>query len=325
MIVAVTGASGHVGGNLVRLLLEQGHKIRVLHHIDNRSFKGLDVEVFRGDILDKGSLFPIFRNVDIVFHAAALISLSMRDWKHLEAVNVCGTRNVVEACISCNVGRLVHFSSIHALSQEPLEIQIDESRKYVDFRGSPPYDRSKAHGEMEVLKGVDKGLDAVIIRPTGIIGPFDYKPSHTGRMLLSLAGGRLPALVKGGFDWVDVRDVVSSTLRAAIKAPSGSKYILSGHWVSLKDMAEVVERQTGVPSPLLILPVWVAEIGVPFITAFSKIVRREPLYTRVSLMAVKSNMSISHTKAASELNYSPRPFEKTISDTLEWFSKFNYI
>jgi len=227
-MIVVTGAAGHVGANLVPALLARGRPVRVLVHADRRAFQKLDVEVIQGDIRDPDSLLKAFKNAEVVYHLAARISISQYDWPLLEAVNVAGTRNVVEACRRCGVHRLIHFSTIHSIAQPSADGPVDESNSLVESRRYPAYDRSKAAAEGEVRRGVEKGLDAVIISPTGIIGPKDYKPSHFGDALLRLANGRLPSLVSGGFDWVDVRDVVRGAMRAEEIAPAGANTSFPG-------------------------------------------------------------------------------------------------
>jgi dihydroflavonol-4-reductase len=313
MTVAVTGAAGHVGANLVRALLDKGRQTRVLVHEDQRAIKGLDVEVVKGDICDPESLVDAFDGAEVVYHLAAHISIFKDEWPLLESVNVIGTRNVVEACLRCGVRRLVHFSTIYTMAPESAATMLNESRNY------PPYDRSKAAAEREVLRGIKRGLGAIIISPTAVIGPHDYRPSHLGEALLRLANGRLPALVAGGFDWVDVRDVVQAALRAEERAPSGAKYILSGHWVSLPDLARLVAEISGVPAPGFVCPMWLARIGAPFITGFDRLAGRRPLYTSVSLRALRSNRNISHQRASRELDYHPCPFRETLVDTIRWF------
>jgi len=129
----------------------------------------------------------------------------------------------------------------------------------------------------------------------------------------------LPALVGGGFNWVDARDVVQGAMRAEEKAPSGAKYILSGHWVSVRDMARMTEAITGVKTPRSVCPIWLARVGAPFITIFDRLARRRPLYTSDSLKALESHRHISCRKATRELDYHPRPFSETLVDTLKWF------
>jgi len=319
MTVVVTGAAGHVGANLVRALLEQGRSVRCLVHVNTRHIDGLNVEIARGDVCDPDSLSTAFQGAEVVYHMAARISLSMSDWPALEAVNVAGTRNVVEACRRAGVRRLVYFSSIHALVQEPLSVPVDESRPFVTSRRCPPYDRSKAAAEMIVRQAVERGLDAVIINPTAIIGPYDYQPSYFGEALILIASNKLPALVTGGFDWVDVRDVVAGAILAEEKAPRGVAYLLSGHWVSMCDIAAGVAEITGVPVNKFVCPLWLARVGAPVMQGISRVSGKRPLYTGASLRALQSNRHISHDKAARELGYRPRPFAETLADTLRWF------
>ncbi|MFC1909890.1 NAD-dependent epimerase/dehydratase family protein [Chloroflexota bacterium] len=320
MKVVVTGATGHTGANIVRALLSQGRPTRALVHVNCKAIEGLsNVEVIHGDILDLESLLDAFAGAEVVYHLAAHISILNDEWQLIESVNVTGTRNVVEACLLCKVRRLVHFSSIHSMSQAYIDIPLDESCSLVESQRSPPYDRSKAAAEKEVHKGIERGLDAIIISPTAIIGPYDYKPSYFGEALIRMANNKLPVLVAGGFDWVDVRDVIKGAMRAEERAPTGAKYILSGHWVSLHDMALLVEQISGVPAPNFVCPMWLARASAPIISAFDHLAGRRPLYTAVSLKALRDNRSISHQKATQELDYHPRAFRETLIDTLKWF------
>jgi dihydroflavonol-4-reductase len=320
MIVAVTGATGHIGANLVRALIRQRRQVRALVHNNQGALDGLDVELAQGDVSDPYTLYRAFTGAEVVYHLAALISLSMNDWPAVETVNVTGTRNVVEACLKCGVRRLVHFSSIHALVQEPLNIPVDELRPLVDSRGCPPYDRSKAAGEKEVREGIEQGLDAVILNPTAVIGPHDYQPSHLGEVLLAMARGRLPAMVQGGFDWVDARDVVQGAIQAEQKAPIGAKYLLSGHWATVQDLARVTEEILGTPAPRFVCPAWLARSSAPAVSVFNQLTRNRQLYTSVSIRALaRCNHNISHERATRELGYSPRPLRETLANTFRWF------
>lgn len=318
-MIVVTGAAGHAGANLVRTLAAQGRPVRALAHLDRRALEGLDIEVVRGDIRDLDSLLEAFEGAEVVYHLAAVIAIGNEPWSLLESVNVGGTRNVVEACLRCGVRRLVHFSSIHTLTDTTNGSPVDESSPLVASRRCPPYDRSKAAAEREVYKGIERGLDAVIISPTAIIGPYDYKPSHFGEALVRLANGQLPALVTGGFDWVDARDVVAGALRAGEIAPTGAKYLLSGHWLSLREVAGMATELTGVKVPGSVFPMWLARVGAPFVSTFDHLAHRRPLYTSTSLQALRGHRHISHDKATRELGYDPRPFRETLIDTLKWF------
>jgi dihydroflavonol-4-reductase len=325
MLTAVTGASGHVGANLINALVSKGRKVRALSHTCNLGLDGLPIDLWQGDVGDLDSLIEAFHGVRVVYHLAAHISLRMNDWRRCAEVNIEGTRNVIEACRRTGVQRLVHFSSIHALCSEPLDTPVDESRPHVSSPDAPPYDRSKAAGEKLVLSATEAGLDAVIINPTGVIGPFDYRPSHFGQALIQIATGKIPVLIEGGFDWVDARDVAQTAIKAEESAAAGSRYLLSGHWLSMRDIAVIAAGIMGNRAPSLVCPMAVARACAPIITAASGLSRTRPIFTTVSLDALVSNRNISHEKATSELGYAPRPARETISDTIQWFKDNGYI
>jgi len=319
MIVAITGASGHVGANLVRRLLADGHTCRVLVRRDERALAGLNIERFAGDVLDPSSLAAAFSGAERVFHLAALISVVGDPDGAVARTNVVGPRNVVAACRQAGVRRLVHFSSIHAYSQSPLDQILDETRPHVDAARAYAYDGSKAAGEREVLAGVAQGLDAVIVNPTAVLGPQDFKPSRMGQILLDLYHRRLPALVHGGFDWVDARDVADGAWRAAERGRTGEKYLLGGHWASVRELATLAQDVTGVPAPRFDTPMPLARLAAPFAFAFSRWTGRTALFTPESLGALRANRRISHDKATRELGYAPRPLAETVRDAYAWF------
>ena len=331
MIAAVTGATGHAGGALVRELLARGHRVRALVRGDGHTLDGLDVERVRGDLGDPAALAQSVAGADIAVHAAAHISLLRTNVRLVEAVNVAGTAAVLAACRSAGVRWLVHFSSIHALEQRPLDQPVDEDRPLSDerpARGLPPYDRSKASSERLVRGAAGNGLEAVILNPTGMIGPFDVKPSLFGRVLLALAQGTLPAIVDGGFDWVDIRDVAAAAVTAAEmlaagRLPRGAgarRYLLPGRWASLAEVAGMVAAVTGVPAPRWAAPLWTARVGAPFSTAAALIAGHQPLFTGVSLAALRNNRRVSGARAAADLDHRPRDLRETVADTLRWFA-----
>lgn len=324
MKIAVTGASGHVGANLCRSLLAEGHQVKALDHKNSDSLKGLDVELIHGSLDDLDALRRLFKGVEVVFHLAAIISIHGQKDK-LTEVNIEGTKNLIKVLRENGVRRLIHFSSIHALSYQPLNKPMDENRELITDKGMW-YEITKARAEQLVFESTLSGLDAVIVNPTAIVGPYDFKPSLVGTVLIRLYKNALPALVPGGYNWVDVRDVVQGAIAAMNSGRSGERYILSGNWVSVKDLAIIVEKVTGKKINKFMIPTIVAKIGVPFITAYAKIMGQEPLYTYGSLRTlVEANPNISHNKASQELGYAPRDFETTVRDTMEWFNTHGYL
>lgn len=325
MKTVVTGASGHVGVNLVRALVSRGREVRVLSHACNVGLEDLPVELCQGDVCAVNSLIEAFSGADVVFHLAAHVSILMSDWSRCSAINMGGTANVVEACKKAGVRRLVYFSSIHALQSEPAGPAIDESCPLVESIKSPPYDRSKAGGEKIVRQAIKDGLDAIILNPTGILGPYDYRPSHQGQALLLMASGRLPVLLEGGFDWVDARDVAEYAIKAQEMAPAGSTYLLSGHWLSVRELAQMAAAVTGKRAPTVTCPMAVARACAPGVTTVSRLLGKRPIFTQASLEVLTSNKNMSHARAAGELGYNPRPVRQTIEDTIQWFIDNGYL
>ena len=211
----VTGASGLLGAALVRGLLEKGVRVRALYNSNTKALEGIDVEPMKADVTDPAALERAFDGADVVVHSAAYVSIDPREAGTTYRINVDGTKNVIDAVKKKRVKRMVHVSSVHALKQDPLDRPLDEERPLEDAKDASPYERSKAEAEREVLAAVGAGLDAVIVHPGGVIGPFDYKPTGSGRMLFDLGSGSLPALLPGGHDWVDSRDVASGAIAAA--------------------------------------------------------------------------------------------------------------
>ena len=322
-LVAVTGAAGHIGANLVRGLLAQGRRVRALVREHTAGIDGLPVEVVRCDVTDAQACRRALAGAQIVYHLAARISVGWDPPKPVEAVNLGGTRNVVEACLACGVQRLVHFSSIHAFSADPVDGVIDESRPLaLNQPQTLIYDRTKAEAERQVVAAVARGLDAVIVNPSSVIGPFDFMPSAMGEVLLDLARGHFPALVgDAGFDWVDVRDVVASALVAECRGRKGEHYLLSGRWLSLVELARLWSRVSGAKVPRMVAPMWLARAAAPFAATWARLWRRRPLFTSDSLRVLRNHRQISHACANAELGHNPRPLEETLRDTYQWFKQ----
>jgi dihydroflavonol-4-reductase len=320
MMIAVTGASGLLGGNLIRELLAQGQRVRALVHQDRRAISGLDLETVSVDLNDPSSLERAFTGVDVVYHLASLISLRMDSWEDVHRVNVLGTRHVVDACLRSGVKRLVYFGSTHSRQPEPFDQPLNEDRPLVTDDILPPYDRSKAMGELEVRKGIERGLDAVIILPSAIVGPYDFRPSFVGESLQLMQRGGLPALTTGGYNWVDARDVAMGAICAADRARAGGCYILSGHWLSIYEVASMAAKISGTRVPRLVVPLKVAELALPVMEKLATLRGSQPLYTKAMLNALNSNRYISHERATRDLGYSPRPFLETLTDSLNWFA-----
>jgi len=325
MKVAVTGASGHVGNVLCRELIKQGHWVRALIHHDTDDLESIGVEMVQGDLMDINSLEKLCMDCEVVYHLAAKISIDEKEKDLVRLTNVTGTQNLIKAAIKTSIKKFIHFSTIHVLDPFPLDEELNETRPYIGHTHMI-YEQSKTESEKLVLEAVQEGLNAVIITPTAIIGPYDYKPSFLGQALIKMVTNSLPMLVSGGYDWVDVRDVVVCAIAAAEKGRQGERYIASGHYLSLKNLSQMIGKVTGRKTPSFTGPTILAKIGLPFIALYSKLKNEAPLYTSNSLEILKnSNRCISHAKATAELNYQPRPLEETLMDTFDWFNKNGLI
>jgi len=320
--VAVTGGSGHIGANLVRELIGRGYQVVTLIRQSSHALDGLDVARVDGDILDSQSLRRAFNGAEQVYHLAAYISIQTGDAEKLEMINVEGTRNVLEACKSRGVSTLVHFSSIHALELEPLDQPVTEENPLVgDGTGRvADYDLSKARADRLVRQNDCKTLATRIIYPTAVLGPNDFKLSLFGQVITKLAHGKLPALVSGGFDWVDARDVAWGAVEAAERGADGDRFILSGHYLSMTEIAKVIAELTGIAAPRLTCPMWIAGLFAPLMSGWARLTGEAPLYTRYSLATLSTNKLMSHAKASRLLAYHPRSFRDSMADALHFYT-----
>lgn len=320
--IAVTGASGHIGANLVRELLGRDYEVVVLIRQSSEALEGLDVTRVYGDLADTQSLCKAFNGVDQVYHLAAYISIKTGDNDQLELVNIEGTRNVLKACQSEGVSTLVYFSTIHALNLEPFDQPVTEDNPLLGERTghSADYDFSKAGAERLVRQNSCNTLGTRIIYPTAVLGPNDFNRSLFGQAILKMAHGRLPVLVSGGFDWVDARDVAWGAVEAAEKGADGDRFILSGHYLSMSEVALVIAELTGVAAPRVTCPTWLAGLFAPLMSGWARLTGEAPLYTRYSLSTLSTNKVISHARAARKLSYQPRSFRDSMDDVLRFYS-----
>jgi len=322
-MIALTGATGHLGNVLVRQLLSRGERVRAVipPFEDTTSLEGLELDRVEGDVLNVDSLIPAFEKADVVYHLAGIIFVPPRKKELLYQVNVTGTRNVLEACLKCNVGRLIHTSSIEALVRPPDGTVFDETSPFDPERVVGDYGRSKAQASLEVLSAVKRGLDAVIVCPTGAAGSYDFKPSTLGQWFIDIAKNRLSGRVYigGASDYLDVRDIAAGQILAGEKGRTGEAYILSGERITQTDLTSMVQEVAGVSGRRFKIPPWLARIMADIAYVYCYLTNTITYITRDSVRIVNSNSFVSHEKASSELGYSPLPFRETVVDTIQWF------
>lgn len=319
MKVAVTGASGHIGSEICRQLIKKGYEVLALVHKDNSAIKDLALTVIDGDILDTTALLRLIEPCEVVFHTAGLINLGYRFDRQLYDVNVTGTQNVLEIIKRLSSKRLVHFSSVHAYKQYPDKLPLDESRQFVDDH-SVYYDQTKRDSHILALKVAQNGCNVVIVCPTSAVGPPDHKPSKIGKAIIDIYKGNIPAIVSGGFDFADVRDIANGAILAMENGGRGETYILGGKYYTIKELSDLVLKVKGVRKRLIEVPVLIANIGLPFIKLYAHLTHKQPLYDRAYLdILQEGNRHILSAKAINQLGYTVRSLEETITDTINWF------
>jgi len=320
MTTLVTGAAGHLGLTLVQTLLERGETVRALDRRPTAPLRALPVDVVQADVTDPVALAEALVGVDRVFHTAALISLAMDQWPQLEAVNVEGVPQIVSQCLAHGVSKLVHFSSIEALDLEA-DGPVTEATPLVATDFAIPYGRSKAMGQRIVQEAVARGLDAIVCYPTGILGPNDHAFHASNQALIRLRDGEPWVMVDAGLDWVDVRDVAAGAAAAADHAPAGASYLLGGHYATIEQLQSIIRDLTGAKLPSRRITMRQVEWLLPLVSLQARLTRRPPAISKTMLYPLKHGGPVSHTRAAEELGYAPRPLEDTIADALAWFEE----
>ena len=313
-MILVTGSTGHVGNVLVRELVIKGETVRAvsLPGEDTSMIEQERVEILHGDIRDREFVVRACEGIDTVYHLAALISIMPNMKKKVRSVNVGGTENVIQACKVQRVGRMVYTSSIHAFTELEPGSMIDENVPFNPARTSGVYGKSKAEAVLSVLTAAREGLDAVVLCPTGIIGPFDYKLSEMGNMIRLFASGKLRVGIDGSFDFVDVRDVVSSEIAASKVAKPGEVYILGGERVTIQELTDMLHRITGRKKTYTFLKSTSAYVLSTLSTLYYMISKTKACFTPYTVHTLTRNYKYSHKKATKLLGHNPltipRPF-----------------
>ncbi|MBQ9810741.1 MAG: NAD-dependent epimerase/dehydratase family protein [Spirochaetales bacterium] len=320
-IFVVTGANGHLAGTIIRYLRTRNCQVRglILPYEENTDVS--NVRYYKGDITDKESLGPLFshgcNDEMIVIHAAGIVSLQKKHSPEMLRVNVDGTRNVIQACLENKVKRLLYVSSVHAIPEGNRKDPIRETGHFSEDAVKGSYSRTKAIASQMVLDAGAKGLDVVIVHPSGIYGPFDTGRNHITQMIIDYMEDRLRFGIKGGYDFVDVRDVAKGCIAVAEKGRSGECYILSNRYISVPALLEFLSLETG-GRKIRSVPSWLAKLILPVIRLLGRVSGSRSLITGFSLDVLRSNVRFSHSKATLELEYVPRSMEDTVRDTLRY-------
>lgn len=324
----ITGATGFVGAAVARVLLEKGHRLRVLTRPkNNRSNLGglKDIEIVEGDLTAPESYKESLRGCQALFHVAADYRIWAPDPDAMNRINVDGTRALMEAALAAKVERIVYTSSVATLGHLPDGLPADENTpsKLEDMIGV--YKRSKFLAEEVVRKMIpQRGLPCVIVNPSTPIGPRDVKPTPTGRIITEAVSGRMPAYVDTGLNIAHVDDVAMGHWLAFERGKAGHRYILGGENLGLGEILKIIAGLVGRPAPKIKIPHRVLFPLARVVEKVALLTNKEPFITLDALRMAQHKMFFTSAKAERDLGYRPRPAQEAIADAIKWFRENGY-
>ena len=329
-VYIVTGAAGHLGSAVVNALNVRKDNVYALclpkeKHIP----QGENIKVFYGNVCDINSLAEMFESCvnkqTVVIHCAGIVSISSKFDKKVYDVNVNGTKNILTLCERHKIDRLVHISSVHAIPELPYGEIIKEVDNFSPDNVTGLYARTKAEASQCVIDYIKRGFNANIIHPSGIVGPGDFGSGHITQLVIDYCKGRLTSAAGGGYDFVDVRDAADGILSCCENGKNGECFILSGHYIKICDLLNLLHAVTGKKAIKRILPLWFVKFTAPLSELYYKILNQPPLFTSYSIFTLNTNAAFSREKAAKELGYTARPIKQTLADTVKWLKENNRL
>ncbi|HEY4777325.1 MAG TPA: hopanoid-associated sugar epimerase [Candidatus Acidoferrales bacterium] len=327
MTTLVTGATGFVGSHVARQLVSAGQSVRVLVRPNSNleALAGLHVEYFEGDLSDQESLERAMHGIRRVFHVAADYRLWTPRPEEIYETNVQGTRKLLAAARHARVERIVYTSTVAtiavprngALPNEDTQASLNEMIGH--------YKRSKFLAEQVAVEAVSAGVPVVIVNPTAPVGPWDWKPTPTGRIILDFLKGKMPAYVDTGLNVAPVEDIAAGHLLAAEKGRVGQRYILGGRNMTLKQILDALSAITGRPAPRVRLPHAVALAAGYADQWFSRLAGREPQIPVEGVKMSRHRMFVESDKAERELGYKPTSVEAALGRAVTWYQQHGYL
>lgn len=319
----VTGATGFLGRVVAEELVRRKAQVHalVLHDDPYTDLLPKEVRTAIGDVCDKSSLSDFFADADsrtCVIHCAGIVSVASRPGPRLYQVNVGGTWKVLRQCMEHDVGKMVYVSSVHAIPEKPKGCIISEDCEFSPGLVDGDYAKSKAAATELVFDAAERGLNASIVFPSGIIGPGDLQGGSFTSMAKSFLAGKLPLAVRGGYDFVDVRDVARGVLACSESGEPGKGYILSGCYVTIRRMLQLVGKAAKLRYRSICLPLGLARLAAPYYERRSLRERKPLFFTPYSVSVLASNGQFSHAAASERFAYQPRPIEETLGDMTAW-------
>jgi dihydroflavonol-4-reductase len=323
--VLVTGGTGFIGSNLSARLLDLGCNVRILRRADSdlRALAEIDVEHCIGDLRDHESVQRATKGCDTVFHTAAIVTFAKKHRRLQFEVNVCGTTNVVEACLAKAVEKLIYTSSIAAIGY-PKDGGLATEETPFNWPQTMGYRLSKRLAEQEILNGVDRGLSAVIVNPSVVIGERDIHV-HGGQLVKEAKRGLVPFYLNGGMNVAYAGDVVNGHILAAQKGRRGERYILGGHNMTHKEIFRRIAELVGGRAPFVRLPIPLLRFGAGIIEKLSNLVGADPWISSDLVAGAGMYNWFSCEKAKRELGYTVTPFDETILAAYKWYRENGFL
>jgi len=324
----VTGASGFVGSHVARQLVAAGNEVRVLARPGSnlRALDGVPVERVEGDLREAASLPRAMRGIQRVFHVAADYRLWAADPNEIYRSNVEGTRSLLAAAREAGVERIVYTSTVATIAVPTHDAALpNENTSATLPQMIGHYKRSKFLAEQEAIQAAAAGVPVVIVNPTAPVGPGDWKPTPTGRIIVDFLNGKMPAYVDTGLNVVAVEDVAAGHLLAAEKGRIGERYILGGRNMTLKEIFDVLAKIAGRPAPRMKMPHAVALAASYADQWFSRLVGREPQIPVEGVKMSRHRMFVASDKAERELGYHAGPVEAALQRAVRWYQENGYI
>ncbi len=326
MTAFVTGGTGFIGANVVRALLKQAIRVRVLCRpgSSRSNLAGLDVDIVEGDLEDIASLRRGVSDCEVVFHVAALYSFWARPSGRLYEINVDGTRNVLQAALDAGIRRVVYTSSVATLGASADGAPSDETAAASLPEIIGDYKKSKYLAEQVALEYAQR-LPIVIVNPSFPVGPWDAKPTPTGQTILDFLNRRMPAYIDTGMNVVDVEAVAEGHLLAWQKGIAGERYILGGENITMRHMLEILAGITGLPAPHIRLPytpvLALSYLNAAFCTLFP---RCTPRMTPETIRMSKHPMYFDSSKAIRHLGFPKTTARNALEKAVQWFEQNGY-